>query len=36
MKWKVVTYINLELTTELWKQTKAHERKIRVLPENQG
>jgi hypothetical protein len=28
MKWKVVIYINLEPTRELWKQTKAHQRKI--------
>jgi hypothetical protein len=27
-KWKVVTYINLEPTRELWKQTKTHQRKI--------
>jgi hypothetical protein len=27
-KWKVVTYINLEPTRELWKQTKIHQRKI--------
>ncbi|PNF23406.1 hypothetical protein B7P43_G12246 [Cryptotermes secundus] len=27
MKWKVVTYINLEPTRELWKQTKSHQRK---------
>jgi hypothetical protein len=26
-KWKVVTYINLEPTHELWKQTKTHKRK---------
>ena len=28
MKWKVVTYINLEPTRELWKQTKIHQRKV--------
>jgi hypothetical protein len=27
-KWKVVTYINLEPTRELWKQTKIHQRKV--------
>jgi hypothetical protein len=27
-KWKVVTYINLEPTRELWKQTKTHQKKI--------
>jgi hypothetical protein len=27
-KLKVVTYINLEQTRELWKQTKAHQRKV--------
>jgi hypothetical protein len=27
-KWKVVTYINLEPTRELWRQTKIHQRKI--------
>jgi hypothetical protein len=27
MKWKVVTYINLEPTREIWKQTKVHQRK---------
>jgi hypothetical protein len=28
MKWKVVTYSNLEPTRELWKQTKIHQRKV--------
>jgi hypothetical protein len=28
MKWKVVTYINLEPTRELWKQTKSHQIKV--------
>jgi hypothetical protein len=28
MKWKVVTYIDLEPTRELWKQTKVHQRKV--------
>jgi hypothetical protein len=28
MKWKVVTYINLEPTRGLWKQTKIHQRKV--------
>jgi hypothetical protein len=28
MKCKVVTYINLELTREQWKQTKIHQRKV--------
>jgi hypothetical protein len=28
MKWKVITYINLEPTRELWKQTKVHQRKV--------
>jgi hypothetical protein len=27
-KWKVVTYINLEPTRELWKQTRTHQGKI--------
>jgi hypothetical protein len=27
-RWTVVTYINLEPTRELWKQTKIHQRKI--------
>jgi hypothetical protein len=27
-KWKVVTYINLGPTKELWRQTKEHQRKI--------
>jgi hypothetical protein len=27
MKWKVVTYINLEPTRKLWKQTKSQQRK---------
>jgi hypothetical protein len=27
-KWKIVTYINLEPTRELWKQTKAHHKRI--------
>jgi hypothetical protein len=28
MKWKVITYINLEPARELWKQTKIHQRKV--------
>jgi hypothetical protein len=28
MRWKVVTYINLEPTHELWRQTKIHRRQI--------
>jgi hypothetical protein len=28
MKWKVATYIDLEPTRELWKQTKIHQRKV--------
>jgi hypothetical protein len=28
MKWKVATYIDLEPTKELWKQTKIHQRKV--------
>jgi hypothetical protein len=28
MKWKVVSYINLEPTRELWRQTKQHQIKI--------
>jgi hypothetical protein len=31
MKWKVVTYINLEPTRELWKQTKVHQRRVTEL-----
>jgi hypothetical protein len=27
-KWKIVTYIDLEPTYELWKQIKFHQRKI--------
>jgi hypothetical protein len=27
-KWKVITYINLEPTRELWRQTKSQQRKI--------
>jgi hypothetical protein len=27
-KWKIVTYINLEPTRELWKQTKTHQKKV--------
>ena len=27
-KWKVATYINLEPTMELWRQTKFHQRKV--------
>jgi hypothetical protein len=36
MKWKVVTYINLEPTREreLWRQTKIHQRKVIDLSEN--
>jgi methyl-accepting chemotaxis protein len=28
VKWKVITYIDLEPTQELWRQTKNHQRKI--------
>jgi hypothetical protein len=28
IRWKVVTYTDLEPTLELWKQTKTHQRKI--------
>jgi hypothetical protein len=28
MKWKVVTYINLEPTRELWRQTKIHQKRV--------
>jgi hypothetical protein len=28
MRWKIVTYISLQLTRELWKQTKIHQRKV--------
>jgi hypothetical protein len=28
MKWKVVTYINLEPTRELWRQTKIHQNRV--------
>jgi hypothetical protein len=27
-KWKVITYVNLEPTRELWRQTKNYQRKI--------
>jgi hypothetical protein len=27
-KWKVITYVNLEPTRELWRQTEGHQRKI--------
>ena len=27
MKWRVITYINLEPTRELWRQTKIHQKK---------
>jgi hypothetical protein len=28
LRWKVVTYINLQPTRELWRQTKLHQRKV--------
>jgi hypothetical protein len=28
MRWKVVTYTDLEPTRELWKQTKTHQKKV--------
>jgi hypothetical protein len=28
MKWKIITYVNLEPTRELWKQTKIQQRKV--------
>ena len=28
MKWKVVSYIDLKPTRDLWKQTKEHQKKV--------
>ena len=28
MRWKVITYIDLEPTRELWKQTKLHQKRV--------
>jgi hypothetical protein len=34
MKWKVITYTDLEPTRELWKQTKIHQRKVNDFCQN--